>query len=203
MDTVESHYKTLYSIKSDINEHLPTLMNYASECESVFETGVRGCVSSWAFARGLLENNKQTKYLFMNDIQPCDISSIMEATKNLPIRIEYAWKNNLDIVLTQNFDLTFIDTWHVYGQLIRELRKFAKTTNRYIILHDTTVDEWIGESIRMKMDIPLQVKQSGFTEEEIRKGLWYAVDEFLKENSEWVLHERFTNNNGLTVLKKV
>jgi hypothetical protein len=34
----------------DIFEHLPTLYKYASECESVFETGVRGVVSSWAFS---------------------------------------------------------------------------------------------------------------------------------------------------------
>ena len=31
---------------SDINEHLETLSNYASRCNSIFETGVRGVVSS-------------------------------------------------------------------------------------------------------------------------------------------------------------
>ena len=35
--------------RSDINEHLPTLHDYASKCESVLELGVRGVISSYAF----------------------------------------------------------------------------------------------------------------------------------------------------------
>ena len=35
---------------------------------------------------------------------------------------EYEWINDLDLDLKdRRFDLTFIDTWHVYGQLKREL----------------------------------------------------------------------------------
>jgi hypothetical protein len=45
--------------------------------------------------------------------------------------------------------------------------------------------------------------ESGLTEEEIRKGLWPAVEEFLVDHPEWVLKERYTNNNGLTVLERV
>ena len=40
---------SLKNTSSDINEHLVTLSKYAYECESVFETGFHGCVSSWAF----------------------------------------------------------------------------------------------------------------------------------------------------------
>ena len=39
--------------------------------------------------------------------------------------------------------------------------------------------------------------------QEILKGLWPAVDEFLQNNPNWILHERFTNNNGLTILKRI
>lgn len=203
MQKIESVYQYLANKPSDINEHLPTLMKYAKECESVFETGVRGCISSWAFVYGLLNNNKNNKYILLNDINTCDINELLQCSKDLPITIEYEWKNNLDLNMTRNVDLTFIDTWHVYGQLIRELRKFSPITNKYIILHDTTVDEWKGESIRIGWDTKKQAKISGFPEEEIRKGLWYAVEEFLNENKEWILHERFKNNNGLTVLKRI
>ena len=56
------------SITSDINEHLPTLCRYAQECDSVFETGVRGCISSWALTYGLLNNKNETqKTLLLND----------------------------------------------------------------------------------------------------------------------------------------
>ena len=35
------------------------------------------------------------------------------------------------------------------------------------------------------------------------KGLWPAVEEFLESNPHWTLHERFKNNNGLTILKRI
>lgn len=204
MESIGKKYQNLSNTPSDINEHLPTLYKYASECDSVFETGVRGCISSWALASGLLHNNTSThqKTLFMNDITECDIRELLSCTKNLPIITKYEWKNNLDLQFTETYDLTFIDTWHVYGQLKRELAKFAPITNKYIIMHDTTVDEWAGETIRCRMNAYEQSHSSGFPIEEINKGLWPAIDEFLVENTDWTLHERFRNNNGLTILRK-
>jgi hypothetical protein len=38
--------------------------------------------------------------------------------------------------------------------------------------------------------------------EEIYKGLWPAVEEFLESNNDWYLVKRFTNNNGLTIIGK-
>jgi hypothetical protein len=186
----------------DIMEHLPTLYNYSKECDSVFETGVRGCVSSWAFLCGLLNGTKNRKCLFMNDINICDVEELVNVGKNFDIDIKYEWKNNLLLELEKNYDITFIDTWHVYGQLKRELEKFSKITNKYIIMHDTTVDEIYGETIRCGWDANEQSIESGFSVEEINKGLWPAVVEFLEANPEWYLKERFTNNNGLTILAR-
>jgi hypothetical protein len=151
----------------------------------------------------LLQNSSSNKRLFLNDIDVCDITELLCATKSLPIQIQFEWKNNLELDLSENFDLTFIDTWHVYGQLKRELQKFAPITNKYIIMHDTTVDEWQGETIRLGMNARDQSMFSGFPLEEINKGLWFAVQEFLNSNTNWVVHERFTNNNGLTILRRV
>ena len=111
MNLVQSTFLELSNSPSDINEHLPTLSRYASECESVLETGVRGCISSWALLHGLLLNNSSsTKKLFMNDIDECDVKSIVEASRDLPIVLEYKWINNLELNLTETFDITFIDT---------------------------------------------------------------------------------------------
>lgn len=203
MSYIENKYRELSNTQSDINEHLPTLYRYATECESIFETGVRGVISSWALTNGLLNNNKPVKRLFLNDIDECNINELISTTAYLPIEINYEWKNNLLLEFNQTFDLTFIDTWHIYGQLKRELEKFSKITNKYIIMHDTTVDEWHGETIRCGWDANSQSKQSGFPVDEITKGLWPAIEEFLQTNKEWVLHERYTNNNGLTILKKL
>jgi hypothetical protein len=73
-------------------------------------------------------------------------------------------------------------------------------------MHDTTVDEYTGESIRMglsKMQINELSFKTGFSINEIETGLWPAVTDFLANNCDWVLHERFFNNNGLTILKRL
>jgi hypothetical protein len=200
---IKNKYNNLSRFPSDINEHLPTLYKYATECETILETGVRGCVSSWALVYGLLNNNSVNKAIILNDISPCNIDELLARTKDLPIIVQYKWVNNLELEIPYNVDLTFIDTWHVYGQLKRELEKFSKITMKYIIMHDTTVDEWEGESIRERFDIDAQVKFSGFPRHEITRGLWPAISEFLSAHPEWVLHQRFTNNNGLTILKRI
>jgi hypothetical protein len=188
---------------SDIMDHLETLYKYSKECDSVFETGVRGCISSWAFLKGLLDGeSKNKKRLFMNDIHTCDISELLSISKNFDIEMTYEWKNNLLLEFNETYDITFIDTWHVYGQLKRELNKFSKITNKYIIMHDTTIDEIHGETIRQRLNALQQSNRSGIPIEEINKGLWPAIAEFLQNNPEWYIKERFTNNNGLTILAR-
>ncbi len=203
MEKVKNKYTLLCNESSDINEHLPTLYKYTTECESVLELGVRGCVSSWAFVFGLLNNDKAKKRLILNDIYQCDIKELLTTTKDLNINIDYKWIDDLKLEIEENVDLTFIDTWHVYAQLKRELDKFGKTTNKYIIMHDTTVDEFYGETIRCGWNAQAQSEQTGFPVEEIRCGLWKAVEDFLASNNNWKLKERYINNNGLTVLEKI
>jgi hypothetical protein len=202
MEVITREYSKRSKEPSDIFEHLPTLRTYASKCESVLEMGVRGCVSSWAMALGLLENGKAQKKLLLNDIDVCDTAALEQAARKTPLQIRTIWMNNLKVTLEEDVDLTFIDTWHVYGQLKRELALYAPRTRKYILMHDTTVDEWEGETIRMAMNAEEQSRVSGFPLAEIRKGLWPAVEEFLAANQDWELHQRFTNNNGLTVLKR-
>jgi hypothetical protein len=188
---------------SDINEHLEILFEYASKCESVIELGVRGIVSSWAFAKGLINNNKPTKKILMNDIDDVDATDFILEVRNYGIDAKFIKSNDLDLDIEENYDITFIDTWHVYAQLKRELEKFSKITNKYIIMHDTTVDEIYGESLRLKCNIEKQSITSGYPINEISKGLGPAWIEFLINNPEWKLKQRFYNNNGLTILEKI
>ena len=111
--------------------------------------------------------------------------------------------NDLALIVHDDVDLTFIDTWHVYGQLKRELIKFSKITKKYIIMHDTTVDEIYGETIRNNWNAIQQSYDSGIPVVEIKCGIGKAIDEFLIDNKNWILKERFMNNNGLTVLERI
>lgn len=97
----------------------------------------------------------------------------------------------------------FIDTWHVYGHLKRELAQHAGHVNKFIALHDTEVDKVAGESIRMGFDVAAQAAEFGYPAEEITQGLGQALEEFLAAYAgEWEVAEHFANNNGLTVLRR-
>lgn len=185
---------------SDIFEHLPTLEALARSCNSIIELGVRKVVSSWAFAHGLLYAQGEKK-LLMNDIVDCDIEMLKTECTKCGIDVKFVACNDLDLEVDGMYDMTFIDTWHVYGQLKRELAKFSLVTRKYIVLHDTVVDGELGETIREGWDYVKQSKETGFPVEEICKGLMPAVNEFV-DGSDWVIDQHYTNNNGLTVLKK-
>ena len=205
MEHLNSKYNQLCQENSDINEHLPTLFKYASECSSVFESGVRGVTSSYALFYGLTQSDFADKRMVLNDIHECKINEFSHITCELGIKTDYIWKNNLDIEFEdhETFDLVFIDTWHIYGQLKRELAKFSKITNKYIILHDTEVDRTDGETIRNNWNAQEQSEQSGFPVDEINCGLQKAITEFLDCSPNWKLKEEFTNNNGLTILEQI
>lgn len=215
MSLLETKYVTLCNISSDINEHLPTLKKYAQECSSVFETGVRGVVSSYALLYGLVENKTtNNKLIFLNDIEQCDISEFRRLAEAYFVSVKYEWNNNLDLVFSPNetYDLTFIDTWHVYGQLKRELEKFSKITNKYIIMHDTEVDGIEGETKRqyglyndlyVNNNLDGLINRTKIPKHEILKGLLPAIDEFLSANTNWIMDKQYKNNNGLTILKRI
>ena len=108
MEQVRNKYTSLCNESSDINEHLPTIYKYATECESVLELGVRGCVSSWAFAFGLLNNERTTRKLTLNDIYECNIEELLTTTKGLNINIDYKWIDDLKLeIAMSNFFLFF------------------------------------------------------------------------------------------------
>ena len=193
-------YKEQCATPSDINEHLPTLYSYSLRCNTIVECGVRNIVSSYAFAKGLLK--RPNRYYMVDPYKSTNIDSFLNMCKNEGIVTEFIHKSDLDCPRVET-DLLFIDTWHVYAQLKRELKYWHKYVKKYIIMHDTTVDEWEGETIRAGWDAHEQSQSSGFPVEEINKGLWPAIAEFVENNKEWVISERYFNNNGLTILSRI
>jgi hypothetical protein len=179
MNVLEHMYNLKCSTQSDINEHLPTLKKYAEECEHITEMGVRWVVSTYALLMG------KPKRMISYDINEIVWKPILDMVKD-NTDFEFRVANTLDLEIEET-DLLFIDTLHNYNQLKGELQIHGNKARKYIIFHDTTTFEWIGESYEGKKD-------------EI--GLWPAIEDFLEQNQNWQLHERFTNNNGLTILKR-
>jgi hypothetical protein len=198
--SIASNYSITASTPSDINEHLPVLLSYTKQCSSVVECGVRDVVSSYAFAYGLV-NTPNNTYVMVDPKKSTQIDPFLTLCRANGVNASFVEQSDLDCPLV-NTDLLFIDTWHVYGHLKRELARWHASVNKFIILHDTTVDEWHGETIRNGWDAVKQSRESGIPVDEIRKGLWPAVTEFLSAHPEWKIELRLKNNNGLTVLKR-
>jgi hypothetical protein len=202
MSTIPENYTRACNVSSDINEHLPTLHTYATQCTHVTECGVRGVVSSWAFAEALKGRPGARLVQVDLDTNGAVAQFGKIAREEGGIDVTFYQQSDLDCPMEPT-ELLFIDTWHIYGHLKRELNRWHSSVSKYIILHDTTVDEWAGETIRCGMNAAKQSAQTGIPISEINRGLWPAIEEFLTVQPEWVLKERFTNNNGLTVLVRV
>lgn len=181
MSRLEDKYNHHCEHRSDIHEHLPTLKLYASECQHITEMGVRWIVSTYAFLVG--KPKKMISYDFQDpNTWGADINETKSIAEESGIDYQFHVQDVLKLEIEPT-DLLFLDTWHVYDQLRQELELHSPKARKYIIMHDTTSFEFNGEG-------------------EGHKGLWPAVEEFLVKHPEWVIKERFTNNNGLTILQR-
>ena len=188
---IEIEFENKKNIKSDINEHLDTLAKYASECGHITEMGVRSVVSTWAF---LISKPKR---LVSIDINPAPIEKALELAKSIGVDMDFIIGDTVDPNFEiEETDLLFIDTWHVYRQLKKELKQHSHKARKYIIFHDTTTFGYVDEG-----ENPISHTFSEHAGSQTEKqGLFTAIEEFLRDNDEWYIKEKFANNNGITVL---
>lgn len=182
----------LQSTPSDINEHFPTIIKYGKECNHITEMGSRGLVSIW----GWLSANP--KKLVSYDMQHPSkwggsLDDLQDTAKSIKTIFEFHLANVLEVEIEET-DLLFIDTWHAYKQLKSELKLHSPKVKKYICFHDTTSFATRDEtSYESRGD---EWKGSG-------EGIWKAIEEFLSSHPEWILKERFTHNNGFTIIEKI
>lgn len=175
--TIHDYYLQKCGEVSDINQHLPTLRDYALRCYNATEFGVRGIVSTWA----LLDGCKDV--VSYDQTHPGNgISLLNELADKEGKSFNFICADVLKITIAPT-DMLFIDTFHSYSQLHTELSLHSHMVAKYLIMHDT---ETFGDT----------------GEDNDSKGLNHAINEFLNHTKIWRLHERFTNNNGLTILKR-
>jgi cephalosporin hydroxylase len=163
---------------TDIHEHLPTLSNLVTEyqCKHVTELGVGPAQSTRAFLRHDVE-------LHSYEIRPWpDVITFFNAAAAAGRRATLHINDTRTIEI-QPTDLMLVDSWHTYEQVKIELKLHANKVSKFIVFHDTTSFEWKGEDGGV--------------------GIWPAIQEFLDSNAQWQIHQRYYNNNGLTVLRRV
>jgi len=175
--TLIEKYNGLCKTKSDINEHLPTLVKYAKDVNHITEFGVRKGVSTTAFLYA------KPKELVSYDITDRKFNhKLFRSIVDFCTNFVFIKGNTLDITIEET-DLLFIDTYHTYTQLSSELKLHGNKSRKFIIFHDTEKYGTVG------MD-------------DKSPGLQKAIGKFLKINKQWFLKEEFKNNNGLTILEK-
>ena len=188
-------YIELSKIPSDINEHLGTLKKYTEECDVVVEMGVRKICSTWAFLAGMPK-----KLISLDLYNPDHFGGNLQEVYDAALLGEIDFTFIEQDSLTYNIDscdLLFLDTWHDFLQLKKELNRHHSNVKKYIIFHDTVsymnVDEKSHDEMGKLNDV----------ETNLPKGLWTAIEEFLYNNKDWIIWEKKPNNNGLTVLKRI
>ena len=176
---IEEEYKLVCDCPSDINEHLPTLRRYAEQCVHVTELGTRWGNSDIAFMAA------RPEHFISYDVQyNSRIDYLKKVSHDTGISFDFRLENVEQIELEET-DLLFIDTNHHVEQCSVELRLHADKARKFIVFHDTTT---------------FWEKGQGWEE---GHGLRYAIEPFLESHPEWQIAERFMNNNGLMILKRI
>ena len=175
--SLQQAYNWCITNPSDIHELIPLLRRYARDCDHITEMGTRFCVSTYGFLSGLPK-----KFVTYDIVEPWNLSVAETIAKNNNIELEFRLQDTTKTEIEET-DLLFLDTLHEYQQVKKELELHADKSRKYLMFHDTTTFAEVGEI-------------GG-------RGIWPAVQEFLDTHPEWQLKERFTHNNGLTVLERV
>jgi hypothetical protein len=162
------------SDSTDIVEHLQTLVDISKKCDHITEMGVRGVVSTWAFAVGVKKGGKLVSIDIAQSPQE-ELDRVADFSKRRGIDFEFKLADTLQIDIDET-DLLFIDTLHTGEQLEKELNLHAPKARKFIIFHDT---------------------------ESCKNELWPVIDKFLKDSKEWALKTVYTNNNGLTIIRRL
>jgi len=169
-------YKKPAPMTIDICEHLDTLKDLSAECEHVTEMGFRTGTSFIALLMG------NPKKLISYDLKiPSYAKDKLDQLKG-STEIELIEANTLHLDIEPT-DLLFIDTFHTYSQLKRELEIHGNKARKYLAFHDV-------ESFKDK------------GEDGAEPGLAMAIIEFVEANPHWSLHMHLRNNNGLLILKR-
>lgn len=192
MEKIEKNFKLHSEKPSDINEHLPTLYEYAKKCDHVTEMGVRWVSSSWALLRA---NPK--KIVSYDIVRDPNVQQLVDASAEYGINFHFIEQDVLKADIEET-DMLFIDTWHTYKQLFAELNLHSGKVKKYILFHDTVsyalVDEGTYDCLS---DIALAMPSE-------KQGLVAAINDFLltEQGKEWEIERVYSNNNGLTIMRR-
>ena len=190
---LEHYYNLAKKEESDINQHLDILAKYSSRCQHVTEFGIRSGKSTLSLLYGK-----------PNFYRGYDLGK----GENDDLLINLAKENNIDFKIThdstlnitiEKTDLLFIDTYHVFSQIIQELFLHGRKVKKYIIFHDTVSYATFDEGHCMNCYEPVTIGNSSFP----TFGIMPAIKLFMDETKMFREVENIKTSSGLYVIERI
>lgn len=176
--------------ESQYFEHVLTFFSIALQTKSkkILELGVRSGGSSYPF---LIACRVLGGHLTSVDID----SSVWKAPEELAKYQTFVLSDAIKFLTnnTEKYDLIYVDDWHSYSHVKRELEEIDRVSdeNTIILLHDL-----MGQSKHPDYFMPLDWNPA---DEWGEGGPYRAVEELDKNKWEWMT---IPVNHGLTLLRK-
>jgi len=201
---LQKNYEIVCRKNNDLTPYAEILAYMSSNVASVTEMGIGpktyGLNSTWGLLFGLYKSSASNKRYVAYDYEDNPVNDNIYIAKNLAeslgIDFNFIIGDTGDVII-ENSDLLFIDTDHTYQHLMKELILHSPKINKYILIHDTSGKYGHWE------DWPYDHERRGELRTQPEKyGLWPCCENFLKNNPEWKLLERYEENMGLTILER-
>tara|TARA_R110002096_G_scaffold143238_1_gene298915 strand:+ start:87 stop:656 length:570 start_codon:yes stop_codon:yes gene_type:complete len=157
-------------------DHHDEIKRLAPECKSYRELGVmQGATSACAAVAGILDQ----QLIDIQDDYWKPYKKLWDRFKGLDYK--FYKMSDLDPIMPTlpKVDLMLIDSVHHYGHVSKALELHAPSVNKYIILHDTVID------------------QDGLPT------LQQAVNDFTMKHFQWQCIKYHRKNVGYSVLKRI
>lgn len=181
--TIDEIYTKVSEIPRDLEKHFPKLRELAAKCVNIVEFTKRR-ESTVALAAGLFDatqaRTEENAYSFHSFNLEADDEAVSSINKIAPFGFVLNKAESPVVSAIGETDLLFIDSQHTYERLRDELKKFASSVRRYIVLHDTALH--------------------GFHGEDGGAGLLQALKEFMRDYPQWSIVYHTQEQYGLTVL---
>jgi hypothetical protein len=174
MLSAQEKFEQLKRTRSDINEHMQTIYEYAKNCKTGIEFGCCRGNSTFALLMAL-------DVLYSCDIRHFDTTYEMLNPYFGEKFVRYHG-SSFDFDLVEEADLLFVDTYHTYETVDKELTLHGNKIKKYIMLHDTVT--------------------FGVNGEDGHRGILLAINEFLAKNPHWKIVHNVEYNNGLMILER-
>lgn len=179
---MDSLYQWLLGVKRDLDEHMPTIQEYADRCDHVTDLGHRR-----ESVAALVCSKAQHVTIYNPESADPVVKKLLELIpRNKAVEIQPKKVSEAVHTVTEDIDdtdLLFVDTLMTFDRITRVLERFAPKVRKYIIIHDTKLFMQKGED-------------GG-------PGIMFAVRSWLRNDPQWFPVYLTDNQYGLAVYSRV